>query len=179
MAGGIEFDGAKFKELVLLLALRSTDDPRMSRVKLNKLLYRADFEAFRILGRSITGATYIKGEFGPMAKELPMAEDQLGARGYLTWRAEEEGPHTRKVPQAIEGADAQLFTPDELAIVDAALAELAAHGGKGASEWPHEESAGWRAKQPGETINYETALIDPRPADAEAVEFLRKLERIA
>ena len=46
----------------------------MSRVKLNKLMYRADFESFRLLGRSMTGATYIKGEYGPMVKDLPDRE---------------------------------------------------------------------------------------------------------
>ena len=37
-------------------------------VKLNKLLYRADFEAFRLLGHPITGETYEKQEFGPVAR---------------------------------------------------------------------------------------------------------------
>lgn len=175
MAGGMEFNGGKFKELVLLLALRSTDDPRMSRVKLNKLLYRSDFEAYRLLGRSITGARYVKGEFGPMAKELPLAEDQLGARGHLTWRKEEEGPHTRKVPEALEGADAALFSPEELAIIDAALVELAPHGGRSASEWSHQESAGWNIVEYGEEIPYSTALISTRPIPDEDVERARQL----
>src|SRR6059036_264940 len=100
MAGRTEFNSGKFKELVLLLAKRSDDDPRMSRVKLNKLLYLADFEAFRRLGKSITGATYIRGEHGPMAAELPGAEQELGRSGYLTWRTEPAGPYEQKIPVA-------------------------------------------------------------------------------
>lgn len=177
--GGVEFNGAKFKELVLLLAERSTEDPLMSRVKLNKLLYRCDFEAFRLLGQPMTGARYVKGEFGPMAAEIPLAEVQLGERGYLTWQSDASGPYDRKVPVAVEGADTAQFTDAELAIVADALAELGGFGGKTASEWSHEESAGWRAKALNETIHYETGLIDPTPADDEAVAFLRKLEGIA
>ena len=82
MAGRTEFSPGKFNELVLLLVHRSAADPRMSRVKLNKLLYWVDFEAFRRFGHSMSGATYLKGEHGPMAAELPArAEDELGRRG--------------------------------------------------------------------------------------------------
>src|SRR6266571_5370947 len=115
MAGRTEFDSGKFKELVLLLAARSKDDPLMSRVKLNKLLYRSDFEAFRLLGHSITGASYIRGEHGPMAAELPRAEDELSARGYLTWELRPAGPYTQKAPIANELPDESQFSSEELA----------------------------------------------------------------
>src|SRR5436190_18592845 len=116
MAGNREFDSGRFKELVLYLTERSSEeiDPRMSRVKLNKLLYRSDFEAFRLLGRSITGATYIRGEFGPMAAELPQAEERLGERGYLSWRTKEAGPYSQKIPVAHGGADEAQFSEEEL-----------------------------------------------------------------
>jgi len=73
LAGEREFNPAKFKELILMLAERSASDSRMSRVKLNKLLYLVDFESYRLLGRSMAGATYIKGKHGPMAAQLPQA----------------------------------------------------------------------------------------------------------
>ena len=169
MAGRTEFNGGKFKELVLLLAERSSGDPLMSRVKLNKLLYRSDFEAFRLLGHSITGATYIRGEHGPMAAELPGAERELGRAGYLGWEFRDAGPHTQKVPVALEQADESQFLPDELRIVETAL------GGKGASLWSHEESAGWRVKDDGEEITYESGLIDvTTPLDEERLGLLRE-----
>jgi uncharacterized phage-associated protein len=173
MAGGTEFDGGKFKELVLLLAQRSKDDPRMSRVKLNKLLYLADFEAFRLLGRSITGARYIKGEHGPMAAELPGAENELGRSGYLSWRREEAGPHTQKIPVATEPVDESQFSQAELKIIDTALAQLAGHGGRAVREWSHEESAGWRLAKDNEEIPYETTIIVSKPAPEKTLARLR------
>lgn len=174
MAGRREFDPVKFKELVLLLAARSEDDPRMSRVKLNKLLYRSDFEAFRLLGRSITGARYVRGEFGPMAAELPAAEKELGRRGLLTWRRERTGTNEQKIPVATEGADETQFSKEELAIIARSLDELREYGGKGASDWSHEESAGWRLKPNGAEITYESGLIDTRPLAPERLEALRE-----
>src|ERR1700733_4521543 len=67
-----EFNRSKFKELVLYLSQRSAGDEGFGAVKLNKLLYRSDFEAYRLLGRPITGETYIKQEFGPVAADLPI-----------------------------------------------------------------------------------------------------------
>lgn len=174
MAGGREFESGKFKELVLLLAWKSKADPLISRVKLNKLLYRADFEAFRLLGKSITGARYIRGEHGPMAEQLPGAEIELGKSGLLSWRQEEVGPYAQKVPVALEVPDETQFSKAELAIVDAALAELAEHGGRAAREWSHKHSAGWRLVGDREEIPYETVIIASEPAPRKTLERLRQ-----
>lgn len=164
MAGRAEFNSGKFRELVLLLVARSSGDQRMSRVKLNKLLYLCDFEAYRLLGRSMTGAIYLRGEFGPMAAELPIAEDDLGRAGYLTWRQVEAGPYTQQIPVATETPDESLFSTEELTIAASVLSTLADHGGKAASDWSHENSVGWRVvKENGNEIPYETAFIEVEP----------------
>ena len=49
----------KLRELVVLVANKSEGDPHFGAVKLNKILYYAEFQAFRILGSPIAGATYI------------------------------------------------------------------------------------------------------------------------
>lgn len=175
MAGNRDFDNGKFKELVLLLAWRSKDDPLMSRVKLNKLLYRADFESFRLHGESMTGATYIRGEFGPMASELPRAEAELGQSQLLSWESRQAGPYEQKVPKALQPPDESKFADRDFPIIDRALVELAPHGGKGASEWSHEQSAGWRARENGAEIPYASAFVSTEPLSDEQME--RALQR--
>ena len=86
MAGRAEFNSGKFKELVLYLSQASGEDEGFGMVKLNKLLYRSDFEAFRLLGSSITGATYERQDYGPVARELLIALDELAKRGYIGWQ---------------------------------------------------------------------------------------------
>lgn len=167
MAGGIEFDGGKFKELVLLLAWRSKNDPLMSRVKLNKLLYRTDFESFRLYGQSVTGATYVRGEFGPMARELPIAEDDLGREQLLTWETREAGPYEQHVPVALQAPDESKFSNRDLELADKSIAELAMHGGKGASDWSHRQSAGWQARKNGREIPYASAFVSTQPLSDE------------
>jgi uncharacterized phage-associated protein len=160
-----QFNRGKFKELVLHLSQASAKDEGFGMVKLNKLLYRADFEAFRLLGRPITGEEYEKQEFGPVARDLPIVLDELASAGYVLWQVIPSGPYTRKVPAATpEGrADLREFSEDELEIISRTLEELRAYGGKAVSEWSHEQSSGWRAAKIGQRIPYGTALISTDP----------------
>lgn len=173
MAGGAELNQGKQKELVLYMSQQSAEDEGFGMVKLNKLLYRADFEAYRVLGHSITGETYEKQEYGPVARHLLIALDDLASRHYIVWQHPQRGPYKSHVPAATEPPDMDMFSPDELAVVDKTLNELAAHGGKSISEWSHETSAGWRVKKIGQEIPYSSAVINLKPLTEKTLKKLR------
>jgi len=183
VAGGTELDRQKFKELVLYFAQASAAaaDVGFGMVKLNKLLYRADFEGFRLLGHSITGERYMKQEFGPVAYDLLLALDELAAEGRMTWSLFEAGPYIRKAPTPSEREDDQpdltLFPDDERKIMEKALDDLAALGGKEVSEWSHEQSSGWRAAEIGQEIPYGTALLSTEPLSEAQMERALKRSR--
>ncbi len=184
MAGGIDFNSGKFKELVLYFAQEAerAGDEGFGMVKLNKLLYRADFEAFRLLGRSITGETYEKQEYGPVARDLPIVLDELGAAGRLRWQHIPHGPYTRYVPSVTDewGAepDMRLFSPDESAVVESARHELGVYGARAASEWSHEQSAGWNVvPEYGQVIEYDSAFVSTRPIPPEDLDRARQFVR--
>lgn len=172
-------DRAKFKELVLYLSEASADDEGFGMVKLNKLLYRADFEAFRLLGEPITGETYIKQEYGPVAADLPIVLDELAAAGYISWEHHEKGPYKRDVPAATEAPDTSGFTEAELKIIQRTLDELSEHGAKSVSEWSHTNSVGWQVMEISEPIPYETALLSTEPLDEEMLAALRRVDTAA
>jgi len=178
MAGGRELDTSRLKALALHLSRSSAKDEGFGMVKLNKLLYRADFEAYRRLGHSLTGETYEKQEWGPVARHLPIMLDELRDDGWLAWQFIPRGPYTRKVPTPKHLEDhpgiSEVLNEDELQIVEDTLKELARHGGKSVSVWSHEESAGWRVSEIGEAIPYESSLIASGPAPKEAVARLRE-----
>lgn len=177
MAGGIEFNRGKFKELVLLFAYEAarTGDDGFGMVKLNKLLYHADFEAFRRFGRSITGASYERQEFGPVARPLPLVLDELAAAGRLSWELIARGKHTAKVPSPSDDPnatpDTRQFSEQEHEQIRETLRALATYGGKSVSDWSHEESAGWRmVQEDGREIEYETAFFSTKPIPQEDIQ---------
>lgn len=174
MVGAMQFNRGKFKELIVYLSASAEQakDEGFGMVKLNKLLYRADFEAYRLLGRPITGETYEKQEYGPVARDLPIVLDELAAAGRLRWQFIPRGPHERKVPTLTDdpdaAADTSQFSDAERQVIDNTLRELAVHGGKSASEWSHQESAGWQmAREYGDVIDYSTAVISTDPIPPE------------
>ena len=174
------FDRGKFKELVVYLSAASerAADDGFGMVKLNKLLYRADFEAYRLLGHSITGETYEKQEFGPVARDLPIVLDELGAAGRLRWEHIPRGSHTRNVPRITEDPDAiadmSCFSPDEREVIENTLRELAVYGGKDVSEWSHEDSVGWKAvPEYGQAIDYASAVISTEPFSEQDLDHVR------
>jgi Protein of unknown function (DUF4065) len=176
----VNFNRSKFKELVVFLCAtaENADDKGFGMVKLNKLLYLTDFEAFRVLGQPVTGETYEKQEFGPVARDLPIVLDELGAAGRLQWQTIPRGPYERKVPTPTADPDAAAdmtqFSADEKSIISGALSALAVFGGRDASEWSHEDSAGWRmAQKYGDVIDYYTAVISSAPIPAEDLERAR------
>lgn len=175
MAGGREYDQTRFENLVLYLASRSTDDEGYGKVKLNKLLFRADFEAYRLLGASITGEEYKRQEYGPVAAHLPSLLRRFEEAGILMVDEIPAGPYVRLVPSLGEGhvPNLELFSEAEREIIDRALGELRVHGAKSVSKWSHEESVGWRLTATDKVIAYETSVIASEPAPEKTLVRLR------
>jgi hypothetical protein len=75
-------------------------------------------------------------------------------------------------------ADMSAFPADERQVIEKALRELAAYGGKSASEWSHEESAGWNVvRDYGEAIDYASTFISTAPIPSEDLERARQFVR--
>lgn len=178
MAGGVDFDSGKFKELILHLADQSGDDPGFAMTKLNKLLYFCDFEAFRRLGHSITGARYQKLDWGPAAREFVPLHEELLKDQWAYIERRRRGEYEQRVTVSA-GADTSVFSEDELAIVADVIAELRTLGATGASELSHELSPGWNAADEFELIPYETARISTEQPGENVFAYFRTLHGLS
>ena len=169
-----EFDEAKFRELVLYIADKSKEDPRFGAVKLNKLLYYSDFEAYRRLGESITGANYQKLSEGPApAQMLPQRRVVLDlGDGVMEYRPYFTGTQHRLVAQ--RKPDEDYFDTEELEIVDQVIEGMWHMTAREVSEFSHGE-LGWQAARLGEVIPYQTAWLSSDPVSQEAEEYATAL----
>jgi Protein of unknown function (DUF4065) len=87
-----EYDAAKFEELLLYVTERTQDDPACGDMKLNKLLYFADFLAFEKLGHAISGAPYQRLPWGPAPRYLlPLSHEDAVHRASLPAVRNSEG----------------------------------------------------------------------------------------
>lgn len=170
------FSEAKFRELVLYISGKSGNDPRFGAVKLNKILYFSDFEAYRRLGQSITGATYRRLNEGPAPREMLPQRDVMLDSGDIAMehRPYFAGIQQRVVPQREARTD--LFTTEELAVVDETIEALWHMTAREASDFSHRE-LGWLAAAPGETITYDSAWLSSEPVPQEVEEYAIEVAR--
>lgn len=169
------FNQQKFRELVLHIAKKSVDDPWFGAVKLNKILYYADFIAYRKLGHSITGATYRKLNEGPAPREmlairklmLDVNEIEIEHRQYFS------GIQQRIIP--LRDPNKKILSLEERSIVNETISELWSMNARQVSDYSHME-IGWKAARSGEEIPYETAWLSSEPIPQDAEEYWREAQ---
>jgi hypothetical protein len=158
MEAAMDYDEHKFAELLLYAADRLADDPAGGAVKLNKVLFFAEFAHMRRHGHPITGAEYQKLKWGPAPwRLLPLRQRLLdGGTARMHDETYQGFVQERLVP--LREPDLSLFTPDELAAVDQVVGELYGMSATDASLMSHDE-VGWQMVEERETIPYEAAFL--------------------
>ena len=163
------FNEEKFRELVLYIALRSDDDKRFGAIKLNKILFYSDFNAYRELGEPITGAAYQHLGEGPAPRELlPVRKKMMdGDELKIEPRLYFGKVQNRIIP--LRPPNLNLFTIAEIRIVEEVINTFWELSGTELSKRSHEEY-GWRLTDDNETIPYAAALFSEEPLTQEQIE---------
>lgn len=171
-----EFDREKFKELVVYISRQCEDDLTFGAIKLNKILYYADFAAFRSLHRPITGACYQKLREGPAPREFLDVRRELVDSGdaAVEYRDYFTGQQHRLVIAHARQPDLRRFSQDEIALVDSIIGFFHGKTAREVSDFSHREP-GWILAEEREAIPYETAWLSADPLDQETEEMIREM----
>jgi hypothetical protein len=163
------FDAERFKDLVLYVAAQCRDDPTYDNVKLNTMLYYADFAAYRAFGEPISGATYEKYSAGPAAKQLAEVGRELIACGQAQFveRPHFLGGHRQLIPSAVGAANGENFKPEERELVDSIVEFFAGKSAREVSQFVQREP-GWAVADQREAIPYESGWLRPTPPDPDS-----------
>ena len=97
-----QFDQDRFVELMAFIARGSIADPTFGAVKLNKILYYADFSAYRMFGQPLTGATYFKLQEGPAPREMLQARARCLRPAERTSRSDPTSPACRTASSSMQ-----------------------------------------------------------------------------
>lgn len=160
---------AKFRELILYIALRNEDDPEFGATRLYKALFYADFDAYVETGQSITGHKYIKGPHGPMPDRAAEIIAELVANGDVANERRIRNGHLQKRTIALREPNLDLFTAREIAVVERVLETQRGMTATGVRELSHREVVGWQVAREGEVIPYESSWISPRKLTPEEI----------
>ncbi len=173
-----EFEPNKFRELIVYVAEQCASDPTFGAVKLNKILFYADFAAFRQLRKPITGATYRKLSEGPAPKELMQARHALIDAGRLEVQSRRYFGRMQKRPVKLPRTevDTSLFSESELEIINDTIEFFRGKSAREVSDYSHREP-GWILAQDLEEIPYQTAHLSAEPVDQETQLHALKVAR--
>ena len=146
----------KLAELILFISDQLRDDRYPGfKVKLHKILCRADFAAYRSRGQSITGETYIKYENGPFLQAVDPTVAKLKNAGVAQWAVPDQFNAIRL--ETSRSADLSSYTQEEIDWVREAI-EWARHRETQDIVTESHQWFGWRVTPNGEAIPYSTAV---------------------
>lgn len=165
MAANLE----KLKELMVYIASRLETDDNLGRTKLNKLLYFSDFYAYAKLGKSITGATYLKQDRGPVPSDIGVATRELEESYSLVFSTVTHYNRQQHRPIAIRDAVLNKFTAAEISLVGEIVDEYKDLNAAEISDYSHIQSIGWQLAEPMQEIPYSTVFVSTRPPSSEVL----------
>jgi uncharacterized phage-associated protein len=165
----------KFENAVLYILQHAPSAPGMT--GLLKMLYFSDYAHYREHLSPITGARYVALPNGPVVDDYKRHFAALVDAGVLHPREVPTGGSQAKLEfRALREPDTSVFTPSELAVLDAVIEDCGSATGSMLSEKAHREgpwSLVWDPKDAGREIPYVLfRWLDNLP-DEDDAEFVR------
>lgn len=95
------------------------DPADLGATKLNKVLWFADLESYRLTGRTITGAkSYQKRQYGPVPKGIMETLESLKSSAKISTSSENYFGFAKTMFMSLERPDISQLSAEEVAIVD-------------------------------------------------------------
>jgi hypothetical protein len=171
------YDKAKFKTLVhYICAQRSGDPSSLGAVKLNKILWLSDFRAYYRLGEPITGARYVKRQFGPVPHQIMTVLRELQNEGAIEMMDVAHFGKRKKEYIVKSIPSVAVFSEQEKEIIDKTIKFICDdHTAASISEASHDHV--WKAAEDGEEMPYYTVFSVPGKITEDEIEWAtRQLE---
>lgn len=173
-----ELQKEKLRELILHIAKRSEGDVCFGMIKLNKLLFFADFLAYMRLGKPITGEEYQKLDNGPAPRRVKPLLDEMKRGGALGIQHVDFHGFEQQRAIALREPIYGQFSRDEILLVDDLVQRFRNMTAAEISDLSH-KFVGWRAVKTGETIPYGLVVIGFRAPTDEEKRYGLDLESLA
>ncbi len=167
------YDKTKFKSLVHYICARRSGDPSsLGAVKLNKILWQSDFRAYYELGDSITGARYVKRQFGPVPHQIMPVLNELQSEGAIEIRDVPHFGKSKKEYIVHRDISIDYFGQRQKEIVEETIKLICEdYTATSISEASHDHI--WKAAEDGEEIPYFTVFSDPGKLTSDELEWAR------
>lgn len=151
----------RLSEAVLYVSQKCEAAPFFGLVKLNKIIWRADFESFAQRGQPVTGRQYQRLKQGPAPVEMRPVLNELQAGGLLAINVVLQGSYEEQRPIALQPPMLRLFSPQDLEYLDRAISVYWDKTGSEVSQISH--GIAWSTREEAEAMPYELAYLSDQP----------------
>lgn len=169
----------KLRELILYVADKCEDDPTFGAVKLNKILFCADFISFAEYGEPVTGVKYRKFQQGPVPTILKRVRLEMEESGEVVVRKKSYHGRMQHRIIPLRQPDFSQLGARDIALVDDMIRMFWNRSAQEVSELSHDRA--WKNASEGEAIPYEAAFVSDEPLTerdaAIAEEMIAEYER--
>jgi hypothetical protein len=152
---------SRLRQLILYVSTRCMGARHFGLIKLNKIIWKADFDSFAAREVPVTGREYRRQKFGPVPREMKPLHDDMLRQGAIRIERRvyaDDIVELRTVPQDIP--DLSLFTDDDMSYVDASISHYWRMTGTESSDESH--GVAWRTRRDGDPMPYESAILSNR-----------------
>ena len=143
--------------MLLYIAQCAADDPKMGAIKRNKVMYFAELDHVRRVGRPITAASYQKLAHGQALRRMKPIERKLVDEGAAVRFTSDEFDDRVDRLRAMRDPDLTMFNDSEIASIDKAIEEAWDDNATQIRERAHED-IGWLAVEMKQDIPWELAF---------------------
>lgn len=156
----VSLDGGqrRLREAILYIADACAACRWFGAIKLNKILWKADFDSFAARRVPVTGRPYVRQKFGPVPKEMLTAREGMQKDGEIRMerRPISDGKEEHRLI-ALRRPDRTLFSREDMRWLDISILYYFDKTGTEASDDSH--GVAWSTRGNGDTMPYEAAFI--------------------
>lgn len=117
----------KLAQLVLYIIGRVENPGDLDMTKIQKILWFSETEHFARTGRPISGAGFVRADYGPCCPDSKAAVTTLQASGRVVEHKVPFGSDTQRQFVALTEPDLSMFTAEEISIVDYMIDAITRH----------------------------------------------------
>lgn len=160
MPEDIQFDREKFKDVIhyivdYVAAHHGTE--ALGNTKLHKALYYSDMLRYLDTGSPLTGAEYQRQKFGPTARHLTWALNELESERRVLVTKRNYYGYRKSEYQSLQKPSLARLSEDEITLIGDMIAFVCAKTAAEISDFSHDEA--WSSVRMGELIPYYAALL--------------------
>jgi hypothetical protein len=166
----------RLREAIIYVVKRCHNAEHFGKIKLNKILWRADFTAFLERGKPVTGTQYLRLQYGPAPLWSGIMLGDMQAAGLIELEPRRVIDYDEMRPVLRRDVPIRFLSESDLAYLDKAIEHYWNMTGRETSDDSH--GVAWRTRDDGDPIPYESAYLSNRPLSEKMKNILSEKGRV-